>query len=427
MQATRRATARGAGDRARVPAATRSCSATCWSTSGCGARALAGRRRRLAGSRASSRASCRSKVASRRPLELAEETRSYILEPPGASGARPGRAPPRPAWWCRCSTTSPAPASRSRACSPTRDEIPYEVVVVDNGSRRADPRVPGGARRPQSARPHVIRNEQQPRLRRRLQPGARAAAGEMLVLLNNDPIVSPGWLSGLAAHLDDPAIGLVGADHQPLRAGARRFPPRTRRTGRCCASPAGAASSGGERRPRHRPSPRCSASRCAARCSKRSAARRALEIGMFEDDYDAAASATPATGSSARTTSSCIASAADSQRAPRPTPSADGELRTDRGRRSTPRARRVDGAGRERRRRGASPASTDTRSGTSRSSTMAATLAAIRPTRKRSRSSSGSASGAPNTCGPGDGALVARAPRGIPAPPRALRAPVRRP
>ena len=37
-----------------------------------------------------------------------------------------------------------------------------------------------------------------------------AAHGEVLVVLNNDTIVPPGWLAGLARHLADPAVGLVG-------------------------------------------------------------------------------------------------------------------------------------------------------------------------------------------------------------------------
>jgi GT2 family glycosyltransferase len=40
--------------------------------------------------------------------------------------------------------------------------------------------------------------------------GIGQAAGEYLVLLNNDTIVTPGWLSRLLRHLQDPAIGMVG-------------------------------------------------------------------------------------------------------------------------------------------------------------------------------------------------------------------------
>src|SRR5439155_5208478 len=40
--------------------------------------------------------------------------------------------------------------------------------------------------------------------------GIALARGEHLVLLNNDTLVPPGWLSGLLAHLEDPSVGLVG-------------------------------------------------------------------------------------------------------------------------------------------------------------------------------------------------------------------------
>jgi GT2 family glycosyltransferase len=40
--------------------------------------------------------------------------------------------------------------------------------------------------------------------------GLAAASGEILVLLNNDTVVPRGWLTRLARHLDDAAIGLIG-------------------------------------------------------------------------------------------------------------------------------------------------------------------------------------------------------------------------
>ena len=36
------------------------------------------------------------------------------------------------------------------------------------------------------------------------------ARGDVLVLMNNDVVVTPGWLDGLAAHTCDPGVGLVG-------------------------------------------------------------------------------------------------------------------------------------------------------------------------------------------------------------------------
>ncbi|MBI3941067.1 MAG: glycosyltransferase, partial [Acidobacteria bacterium] len=40
--------------------------------------------------------------------------------------------------------------------------------------------------------------------------GLTMAAGELLVLLNNDTLVPPGWLRRLLRHLEDPHIGMVG-------------------------------------------------------------------------------------------------------------------------------------------------------------------------------------------------------------------------
>jgi GT2 family glycosyltransferase len=38
----------------------------------------------------------------------------------------------------------------------------------------------------------------------------KLAAGDVLILLNNDTLVLPGWRDGLIAHLHNPAVGLVG-------------------------------------------------------------------------------------------------------------------------------------------------------------------------------------------------------------------------
>ncbi|HET8646446.1 MAG TPA: glycosyltransferase family 2 protein, partial [Vicinamibacteria bacterium] len=85
----------------------------------------------------------------------------------------------------------------------------YEVVVVDNGSSdgtvdylralsRGDDRVRAlFGRRNLGFAPAANR-------------GLRAARGEYLVLLNNDTVLTPGWLGGLLAHLGDPGVGAVG-------------------------------------------------------------------------------------------------------------------------------------------------------------------------------------------------------------------------
>jgi GT2 family glycosyltransferase len=41
--------------------------------------------------------------------------------------------------------------------------------------------------------------------------GLKHATGDVLILLNNDTLVTPGWIRGLARWLRDPSIGLVGS------------------------------------------------------------------------------------------------------------------------------------------------------------------------------------------------------------------------
>jgi len=85
----------------------------------------------------------------------------------------------------------------------------YEVIVVDNAS--SDGTV------------EYLRDlaERQPGLRLLLNTtnrgfapavnqGIRLASGDVLVLLNNDTLVPPEWLAGLAQHLVEPTVGLVG-------------------------------------------------------------------------------------------------------------------------------------------------------------------------------------------------------------------------
>jgi len=84
-----------------------------------------------------------------------------------------------------------------------------EVVVVDNGSGDGTPaylkemasRFPGL---------RLLLNQTNLGFVRAANQGLAAARGEVLVLLNNDTIVTPGWLGGLVRHLDDRSVGIVG-------------------------------------------------------------------------------------------------------------------------------------------------------------------------------------------------------------------------
>lgn len=83
---------------------------------------------------------------------------------------------------------------------------PYEFVFVDNGSSDGTPEyletIPGAI---------VIRNEENRGFAAACNQGMIAASGSQILLLNNDTIVTPGWLTLLTACLDrDPTVGIVG-------------------------------------------------------------------------------------------------------------------------------------------------------------------------------------------------------------------------
>jgi GT2 family glycosyltransferase len=109
-----------------------------------------------------------------------------------------------------------------------------EVIVVDNAS--SDETRLGlygyACQRPEL---RVVYNGENRGFAAANNQGLNLASGELLVLLNNDTLVTPGWTRKLARWLEDPAIGLVGpvtnwvgnealveADYEDL-AGLNRF------------------------------------------------------------------------------------------------------------------------------------------------------------------------------------------------------------
>jgi GT2 family glycosyltransferase len=85
--------------------------------------------------------------------------------------------------------------------------LAHEVIVVDDASTDETPdvlrRVTGLI---------TIRNEENLGFIGSCNGGAKAARGEHLVFLNNDTVVTPGWLEALATTFQDfPGTGLVGA------------------------------------------------------------------------------------------------------------------------------------------------------------------------------------------------------------------------
>jgi GT2 family glycosyltransferase/glycosyltransferase involved in cell wall biosynthesis/uncharacterized coiled-coil protein SlyX len=85
----------------------------------------------------------------------------------------------------------------------------FEIVVVDNQSNDATAEY---LQRFASQHDHVkvLLNAENRGFPKAVNQGISESAGEYLVILNNDTVVSRGWLSGLLRHLHDPAVGLVG-------------------------------------------------------------------------------------------------------------------------------------------------------------------------------------------------------------------------
>jgi GT2 family glycosyltransferase/Flp pilus assembly protein TadD len=89
---------------------------------------------------------------------------------------------------------------------------PYELVLVDNGSTDPTPALLEAVKSwPEPARVAVLRNEKNVGFPAGCNQGAAAAAGDYLVFLNNDTVVTEGWLDGLLAHAQAPGVGMVGA------------------------------------------------------------------------------------------------------------------------------------------------------------------------------------------------------------------------
>ena len=85
----------------------------------------------------------------------------------------------------------------------------YEVVVIDNGSTDG---TPAYLQALADLHPHVrvLLNRQNLGFAPANNQALTAATGDLLLLLNNDTIVPPGWLTRLAHHLEDRSLGLLG-------------------------------------------------------------------------------------------------------------------------------------------------------------------------------------------------------------------------
>jgi GT2 family glycosyltransferase len=146
---------------------------------------------------------------SRRPLQLADGSVDRIWRAPLIFGGSPA-----PAAAASVVVVSHDNLALTRLCLESAiqntEAPPFELIVVDNGSQ-------DGSRsylRTMSRRfPQVrlVLNEENRGFPSACNQGLQLAGGRLLLLLNNDTIVPPGWLARLSAHADDPEVGLVGA------------------------------------------------------------------------------------------------------------------------------------------------------------------------------------------------------------------------
>jgi GT2 family glycosyltransferase len=99
-----------------------------------------------------------------------------------------------------------------------------EFLFVDNGSRDGTAE---WLEREAQARPgemKVIRNAGNLGFAAAVNQGVSACTGEYVCLLNNDTVVTPGWLSALVGHLErDPGVAMVGPSTNEI-ANAARIP-----------------------------------------------------------------------------------------------------------------------------------------------------------------------------------------------------------
>lgn len=89
------------------------------------------------------------------------------------------------------------------------DAPSYELILVDNASQDGTPVY---LKSLAEAHPNVrfILNDDNKGFAAGNNQGAAAAQGDYLIFLNNDTVVTHGWLTGLIRHLKDPQAGMIG-------------------------------------------------------------------------------------------------------------------------------------------------------------------------------------------------------------------------
>jgi GT2 family glycosyltransferase len=148
---------------------------------------------------------------SRRPTRLPQATIDAVLSRPVpaiAGAAQPARG--KLASIVMVSYDNLVFTRLAVECVLANTDFPYELIVVDNdshdGTREYLRELAG-----QCPRVRLALNGRNAGFARACNQGLAMARGNVLVLLNNDTMVPPGWLTRLASKLQSPDVGLVGA------------------------------------------------------------------------------------------------------------------------------------------------------------------------------------------------------------------------
>src|SRR5437899_10482713 len=82
-------------------------------------------------------------------------------------------------------------------------ELPYELILVDNGS------TDGTREFLSNFKDKVITNETNLGCAKAWNQGVRASEGDVIGILNNDIVVTPGWLAALLRFMEETGHGIV--------------------------------------------------------------------------------------------------------------------------------------------------------------------------------------------------------------------------
>ena len=148
------------------------------------------------------------RLRSRRPPRLTDETERRVAQLPVPVGPAPDGTPSAT---IMVVTFNSLPFTKMclAAVLHNTDGPTYELIVVDNASTDGTTEY---LRSVAAANPHVrlVLNGRNRGFAAANNQALALARADVLVLLNNDTIPPPHWLSRLASHLGDRAMGLIG-------------------------------------------------------------------------------------------------------------------------------------------------------------------------------------------------------------------------